>query len=151
MRTSTVPAVRARLVELFRAHATLGLVQVEPMHPGDTIAPESIFGGPARGQHGAAAIGSNRQRRQETYGLVWFIDVLVEGSDDVQAVEERCFQLFAALEDVLAEDPTLGLVDANGVKVILSAQVGEWTEGVGRTTGAGAQLEVTVDVTARLT
>lgn len=160
MNTSTLPTVRARLVDLLRAHTTLAAdpaaspprpaVQVEGHPPGEAMQPASVFCGSARGSHGLAAISSNRKRRQETYGLEVWIDVLLPGVDDVAAAEDRCWTLFAALEDVLAEDPTLGL-DDGGVKVVLSAQIGAWEEGVARAEGAACQLRVTVDIVARLT
>jgi hypothetical protein len=114
--TSTVPTVKARLVTLFDAALT---VPVTYAWPGPETADECVFLGP----HPSTAdiridlssqiptIKAGRKQRQEEYVVrvtVWSFRPELTPVD-AQTCEERAFALAAEVEDVLADDPRLGL------------------------------------------
>lgn len=114
--TSTVPTVKARLVALFDAALD---VPVTWAWPGPDTAPECVFLGP----HPQLAdirldlssdiptIKAGRKQRQEEYRVrvtVWSFRPELT-SADAEECETRAFDLAAEVEDVLADDPRLGL------------------------------------------
>ena len=122
--TSTVPTVKARLVTVLTAalaSASLEGDQVPVTYawPGPDTQPEAVFLGP----HPQAAdirldlsdqtptVKAGRKQRQESYTVrvtvwCWRPDVTATGA---QTVETQAFSLAGLIEDVLAEDPRIGL------------------------------------------
>lgn len=101
---STAPVVKTRLLELLTAAATG--VQVGRHHPGDALEPESIFTGRVRGNSEIPVARAGRKKREEEYTIeVWF--VVAHATTQLDA-ELRAFELLGLLEDLLANDPTLG-------------------------------------------
>lgn len=153
--TSTVPTVKARLVTLFDAALT---VPVTYAWPGPESEPECVFLGP----HPQTAdirldlsssiptIKAGRKQRQEEYTVrvtVWSFrpDLTTE---DAATCELRAFEIAEAVEDVLADDPRLGL----GAGVIQFAEV----DSVASTlfpfqSGWATELAIDIAVRARLT
>jgi hypothetical protein len=117
--TSTVPAVRARLVALLEA--ALPDAQISYGHPGDTMDRETIFLGQARGSHSLATVRSGRRTRDEEYTIdVWVATTAVGPTP--QEASERAWTLAAELEDVCADDATLGLPG------VLWARIDDWQD-----------------------
>lgn len=153
MQTSTIPTIKARLVALIDAALT---VPVTYAWPGPDTAPECVFLGP----HPATAdlridvssqiatVKAGRKQRQEEYTVrvtVWTFRPELT-SADAQICEERAFALAVAVENILADDPKLGLA------VIQYAEVSS----VASTlfpfmSGWACELSVDVAVKARLT
>lgn len=146
--TSTVVAFRAALVAGLQAHATItaGSVQVADAWPGPETEDEGIFLAGVSGVSEIASIKTGRQRRNESYRQEVVVQVhraSVSPYDGETSVA-RVFALFAALEDVLADDPETGGV-----------QWGEIAEfelvPITFETGWAHRLTVVVTATARLT
>lgn len=153
--TSTVPAVKAKLVELIDAALD---VPVTYAWPGPETAAECVFLGP----HPQTAdirldldseiptLKAGRKQRQESYRVrvtVWSFRPELTVADAAEC-ELRAFEMAGEIEDVLADDPRLGL----GVGVIQSAEV----ESIASTlfpfnAGWACELGIDVAVRARLT
>lgn len=119
MQTSTIPTVKTQLVTLLDAALT---VPVTYAWPGENTDPECVFLGP----HPATAdirvdvssqiptIKAGRKQRQEEYTIrvtVWSFRPELT-SADAQTCEQRAFTIAASVENVLADDPKLGLAGA---------------------------------------
>lgn len=126
--SSTLPAVKAALVSLLQdALSTSGVsggqIPVEYAWPGPDSADEMVFlgrhpdtvGNPLTESGSMRSeiptIKAGRKQRQETYTVdvtCWSFrpDLTAGGAEEA---ETRGFQIFAEVEDVLADDPTLGL------------------------------------------
>ena len=162
--TSTVPTVKARLVTVFTtalatASASGGQVPTSYAWPGpSTSAEEQVFLGhhpelrdiALNPSHEIPNVKAGRKQREETYQVpvtVWVFDT--DSTPDAAAtVEARAYTLFGLLEDVLADDPQIGL--AQGVI--------QWAKTAGHVTtlwpfnkGWACSLVFDVDVSARLT
>lgn len=113
---STVPTVKQRLVTVFSAATT---TPVSYAWPGSNTVPECVFLGP----HPLAAdirsdldseiptIKAGRKQRQEEYTVrvtVWSFrpDLTSAGAEEC---ETHAFEVWADLEDVLADDPQIGI------------------------------------------
>jgi len=119
---STLPTVKAALItKLTPALGALGGIQVSYAWPGPNTDPESVFCGrlPFEGplppseilRSEIAGIKTGRKQRQEEYVIpVTFHsfrpDLTVQ---DAATAEARAFLFLSKLEDVLADDPRLGL------------------------------------------
>jgi hypothetical protein len=151
--SSTIPAVKSRLVEVLSAVMD---VPVTYAWPGPNAAHECVFLGRYPDVQGEdrvdarseiANVVAGRKQRTETYTLpvtVWSFRPDLN-SDGAEEAEARAFVLLAELEDVLADDPTLG-VD------IQWARLGDYSS-VGHPFDKGwvYELIAQVDVQARLT
>lgn len=149
--TSTVPTVKQRLVAVFDAALT---VPVTYAWPGKSTQPECVFLGP----HPETAdirldltsaiptIKSGRKQRQEEYTVrvtVWSFrpDLTSAGAEEC---ETRCFAILASIEDVLANDPRIGLDP--GVVQYLAI---ESTASTLFPFGAGWACELSVDIAVK--
>lgn len=153
--TSTVPTVKATLVTLIDAALA---VPVTWAWPGPDAEHECVFLGP----HPATAdirldlssqiatVKAGRKQRQEEYVVrvtVWSFRPELTTAD-AQTCETRAFELAAEVEDVLADNPRLGLAAG----VIQYAEV----DAVSSTlfpfnSGWATELAIDVRVRARLT
>lgn len=110
--TSTVVAFRAALLAGLQAHDTITAdnVQVTASWPGPDTEDEGIFLGSVSGVSEIASIKTGRQRRNETYRQEVVIQAwrVANTPADSELSVARVFELFAALEDVLADDPETG-------------------------------------------
>jgi hypothetical protein len=101
--------VTTALVQLLRARPNLAGVQVEYGWPGDAqVQDEVIYTGRARGTDEIANLRAGTKKRDETYDLDVLVEVAKPGGTQAEA-DQRCIDLFAELEDLLAENPRLGL------------------------------------------
>lgn len=110
--TSTVVAFRSALLDALRDHSTVvaDSIQVTDAWPGPSTEDEGIFLAGVTGVSEITSIKTGRQRRQETYRQQVVIQVHRASLSplDGETSVARVFALFAALEDVLADEPTLG-------------------------------------------
>jgi hypothetical protein len=150
--TSTIPAVKSALVDLLSVALD---VPVTYAWPGPNTAHECVFLGrypdvPGEDRIDAtsaiANIVTGRKQRTETYTVpltIWSFRPDLN-SDGAAEAEERAFVMLSVLEDVLADDPKLGLD-------ILWAQLGDYSS-VGHPYDKGwvYELIAQVDVQARL-
>lgn len=144
---STVPTVRAALFAALTARPAFSAVQVAYSHPGQAIEAESVYLGAARGSDNIPVVRVGRKKRQESYILDVFFDVVADGPTSQEA-SERAWTLFGELEDLLADDPSLGLAQP------FWAVLGDWTETLffdDARQGFGSLLRAGVQIEARLT
>jgi hypothetical protein len=144
---STVPIVRAALFTALAARPALVGVQVAYSHPGQAVEAEAVYLGAARGSDDVPVVRAGRKKRQESYTLDVFFDVVADGPTGQEA-SERAWTLFGELEDLLADDPSLGLPQP------FWAVLGEWTETLffdDARQGFGSLLRAGVQIEARLT
>lgn len=159
--SSTVPAVKKQLVALFKASlatasVTGGQIQTAYAWPGANAEAESVF----LGYHpdvrdirldavsDVPTIKAGRKHRQESYTVpvtVWTFDPKFV-ADKAEQCEARAFALFDPLQDVLADDPQIGLSS------IQTALLGDHASTLWPfKTGWACELVFEVNVQARLT
>lgn len=112
-RSSSVPYVKARLVDLFANEtATAGRdgkkVQTSYGWP-KTPEREVIWVGDVAAPAGEEWIALGASRREQEYYLAVTIDVRDPANDTQQKATERAYDLFEILAGALRSDPTLGL------------------------------------------
>lgn len=151
--TSTIPMVKAKLVELLEVALD---VPVTYCWPGPNTAQKAVFLGRhpelddirIDGQQEIPTIKAGRRQRQEQYMVpitIWTFRPDLDASEG-QVAEAEAFEVAGQIEDVLAEIWTLGLGPAvHKVSV----------DGVGSTLfpfqkGWACELVLTLEVTARL-
>lgn len=114
--TSTIPTVKAKLVELFEAQVS---VPVFYAWPGPNTPAKCVFLGRhpelddirIDGESELAAIQAGRKSRTENYTVpvtAWSFRPDLDSSA-AQTCEEEAFTLAGHLEDVVADDATIGL------------------------------------------
>jgi hypothetical protein len=142
--TSTLVTVRSAIVTLLSA--ALPTVQVSYAHPGEPEAHgEFIFLGFAQSTNEVPTMKAGRKRTDERYVQQVIVEVKGEGMTQLQA-DTRCMELFAEVEDIIADDPNLGLGND-----IHWAKLNGWEQVGGSTgTGHGCRIEADVEVYARL-
>lgn len=144
---STVYTVKAAVVALLQANSALQGVQITHSYPGEAaIKREAIYlDRPVIGRHEIANMKAGRKQRNETYALPIGISV-VKPKGTVADAEQRAFDLLQEIEDMLADDPSLGDVDG-----VVHATAGDFRM-VSDYTSEGAACVITfdVDVDARL-
>lgn len=144
--SSTIPAVKAALVERLTAAVNDSGVQIVWGRPQDSLAArECVYVADARPSYEFANIKAGRRQYDERFE----IDVLfcvARARGDVQAAAERAYQLLAALRDVLADDFTVG-----GISGLVWLRMGSAVEAVAYGgEGPVAIIETTVSGLARL-
>src|ERR1051325_1589894 len=101
---STVPAVKAALVSLISAQLTN--VQVSYGRPADSkLARECVYIAEATGEHSIPVFKAGRKPREERYSIEVVVAV-IKARGTITTAEARAFTLLAAVEDVVADDPT---------------------------------------------
>lgn len=146
--TSTVPLVKDTLLALLRARAGLAEVQVERADPVGKRKKDLIYLGDVRGRQEIASIRAGRKSRNETYELEVVCYAEVRGRNVATSdAEDRVFALFAEVQDQVADDPQLGLVEDG----VAWTTVQDFSLDSGPTdTGANAVIAVSLEVKARL-
>lgn len=110
--SSTIPAAKAALVSLIGS--ALSGVQVKYGRPADNqLARECVWIGDVSGAQRIPVIAAGRKRREETYQIDVVCAVL-RPRGEVSDAEARAFVLMTEVEDVVADDSTLGLATATG-------------------------------------
>jgi len=142
--TSTLVTVKSAIVSLLQA--ALPGVQVSYSHPNEPEAHgEFVFLGFAQSTNTVPVMRGGRKKTDETYTVQVVVEVKGEGLAQL-AADIRCMELFAEVENIIADDPNLGLGND-----IHWARLEGW-EQVGGTTGTGhgCRVEANVEVSARL-
>lgn len=106
--------VAKQLVDLLSAHADLAGVQVEPGWPGDTQKAESIWINSLSGsEEYPYMVGSDtRQVTDDRFDIP--LQMRVANRKQLDETMQRLTELVAAVQDIVKDDPTLGLF-AEGV------------------------------------
>lgn len=152
--TSTVPTVKQALLTLLAAQAGLTATTLHYAWFGPAADPEEILlatdpdaGTPdVTGRHEIPTLGG-RVSRDERYSVPVTIRVFDPDAEpqNMATVEERAFALLAGVENLLADNPNLG------VDGVLSARAGDWSSTLTAFQGGWAcQLVFNIDVHARL-
>lgn len=147
MDTSTVPAAKGALLDLFAADATLGSIDCDWGLPTpDRLKHEHIwFDKVEPADQESANIGANQ--RHEHYILPVKIYV-TRGGYDTRAIGERAWALAAVIETIVRQNPKLGLTTPSHFKAEI-ASTGE--ESAPRDSGWETAVTVSVAVEAHLT
>jgi len=141
---STVPDVKTALVNLIGAQ--LPGIQVVYGRPADNqLKRECVYVGDATGSHRIPVFKAGRKAREERYSVEVVIAV-AKDRGQVSDSEGRAFELLEAVENVVADDPTLGGVDG-----LIHAIAGEWAAGADQSTvGPAAVIAFNIECLARL-
>lgn len=102
---TTAPRVKHALVEALVNRPEFHTRQVTYGHPGSEMESECCFINSVRGSETARMMGKAHRREELTIELGIVAEVL--GSDLVDC-EERAWQMFAGVEEALADDSSLG-------------------------------------------
>jgi hypothetical protein len=106
---STVPAVKKALYDALTAG--LGGVQVSYGHPSAALVERQVvYVGDVQMDYSVPVMRAGRQPRQEEFTVEVIVNVAPARGEPSEA-EAEAFALLAAVEDVVADDPTLGGVD----------------------------------------
>jgi hypothetical protein len=108
--TSIRPAVKSALLTALQLKPELEGVQLSYGWPGDALEREHIWIGNVTGTVRIALLSTGRKYRDDKFNVSVFVQAGLIGGTEAEA-EERATQLLAALEDVLADDPSIGEVD----------------------------------------
>lgn len=103
--TSTVPTVKAALTTLMATAIPTG--QVSYGYPGDVIERDAVWISTVDGTSVIPTMRAGRKTRHEEYRIRVHIDV-AGPADTITEVEERAFDRMGSVEDILADDPSLG-------------------------------------------
>lgn len=147
--TSSAPLVRTTLFALLAA-ANVSPIGVTWSHPGSYRVIDNIYMG--RVLHARSTIPvmrAGRKKREEEY-LVEVHFECFRGGDDGSAAETQAFVLLATLEDMLANDPQIGL---GSTEPTLRLHLDGWelkTDFDLARDGWGCKLSATVQVETRL-
>ena len=145
MAGSTMYAVKAQLLTLLAANSTLSTIQVSYGDPGEAMRRESIFMGDVNSNvHTPESLSSGRRRRLEDYTLD--IEVFVQSkAAGQQEAEQRALVLAHAVEDVLADYPTLD----NGVTGLMFIECSGMSMSTSEAGIDGPRVQVTVHATVK--
>lgn len=147
--TSSAPLVRSTLFALLTT-ANPGPIGVTWSHPGAYRVIDNIYLG--RVLHARSTIPvmrANRKKREEEYLLEVHFECFTGGDNGADA-ETRAFALLATLENILANDPQLGL---GATEPTLRCHLDGWelkTDFDMTREGWGCKLSSTVQVETRL-
>ena len=111
MASTTIYSVKSTLLTKLQAESDLSGIQVTYGDPGGAARREFIFiGDVTAGGQDPESLSSGRRRRIETYTL----DVIVSGQSKPQGLQEneqRAIVLASAVENCVADNPTLSNLD----------------------------------------
>lgn len=110
---SVLPAFTSALLSALQARPALWGVTVAPFWPGPNATAEMItLDAEVRGQMVIPTLKAGRKQRQETFEVDLVVWVFSTGSaiGSAATVDARAFELMAEVDNVLADDPTVGAV-----------------------------------------
>ena len=111
MASTTIYSVKSTLLTKLQADSTLSAIQVTYGDPGGAARREHVFiGDVTAGGQDPESLSSGRRRRIESYTL----DVIVSVQSKPQGLQEneqRAIVLASAVENVVADNPTLSDLD----------------------------------------
>ena len=142
MAGSTMYAVKAQLLTLLKANSTLSSIQVSYGDPGEAMRRESVYlGDIISNAQTPEAFASGRRRRIEDFTLD--VEVFVQSKAvGQQECEQRALVLANAVEDVLADYPTLD----NGVTGLMFVECSGMSMSTSEAGIDGPRVQVTVHV-----
>jgi len=147
MASTTIYEVKAALLTKLKADATLSAIQVTYGDPGGAARREHVFiGDVTAGGQDPESLSSGRRRRIESYTL----DVIVSVQSKPQGVQEneqRAIVLASAVENVVADNPTLSDLDGLMFMECSGMSVSSNEAGID---GPHSQITVHFQVKARL-
>lgn len=145
MAGSTIYAVKSKLLTLLKANSTLSTIQCSYGDPGEGMRRESIFLGEViSDSHTAESLSAGRRRRIETYTVN--VEVFVQSkAAGQQECEQRAIVLANAVEDVLADYPTLD----DAVSGLMFVECSGMSMSAAEAGIDGPRTNVTVQVTAK--
>jgi len=141
---STVPAVAAAIAALIDAELGPEVQVSDGRPPTGELRPECVYVADADGRDTVPVHKSGRKEREEDYQLAVIVSVHLDQGTVAQA-KARAFELLAAVEDVLADDPSLGDVDG-----LIHATAGRWHSETGWAQGPVCVIGLEVDCLARI-
>lgn len=148
MSTTTLVPVKLKLIDLLVGRPGLAGTQIGYRWPGDATEQEAIWLGDSRGAGTYPVMRAGRKPRDELYTFDVFLQVLTPDALD-ETSELRALELLAELEDVVADDPGLGL---GGTHPTLVARVASWASTNGLLeSGWGTVIKADIEVKSRLT
>lgn len=111
--TSTVTDFKSALIAALAARPDMTGVQVVYSWPGPTTRPEAVFFGESlSGESEIPTIKAGRKQRSETYELeivCWVFLTASTPTTGAQEAEARAFELMQSVDDLLADDPQVGV------------------------------------------
>lgn len=143
--SSTLVSVETALVDLLRRRYGSD-VRVDGAPPGeDKLERDNVYLGDVRGEHTDAAMKAGRRWRDESYSIDVVVWTLRPGAE-VSEAKAAAVDLWETVENVLADNPTLGVEGVTG------AGISEFeVSAMMNPNGAVCQIVLSVDITARLT
>lgn len=154
--TSVVPEVKARLVEMLATAPELEDQVAVSWAEDPKRKREAIWFGRTNGTSDIAHMRSGRKSRDETVTMTLIIDTGIPGRSAEDA-ERRCFELWAVVENLLADDIALTGAHADDtptlarIRGVLSVTVTSWRAGPDpEIEGWSGLLVADITVTARL-
>jgi hypothetical protein len=96
-------------VDLLRADPDLAGVRVEPGYPGDDTGPEAVWVYGLDGELRIPLMQAGRKQRDDRFEIPF--QIAVNNNRDLDTTFQRLTEIVAAIEDVLADDPSLGGID----------------------------------------
>ena len=144
---STVPAVKAKLQTMFAAAVETEATEVWRNRPNeDHQLAENVYIGGTRGRREFKTVGrALANQREEAYSVTIDVEVYRQGSDE-EGTEARLWTIVAALEQAVAENPTLEPVPNVSWVIVDEFQ----QETMSSTDGVLAKCTFMVAVTARI-
>lgn len=145
--TSTLPAVKTALLAALQADGALAGIQVSRSWPGDTLQQNAVWMGEATAHNTIPVVRGARVAREENITVDVYINCQCPGAD-ASAAEAQAFEILGEVENILANDPTLGRTDG-----VIKAYVESWQlkEGLSQSRlGWASQIIAGVAVQARL-
>jgi hypothetical protein len=113
--TSIRHSLKAHLVDLLSAAPGLAGVQIAYGFPGDSMERECVYVARVTGTVEILLMQGGRKQRDDQFTITLIIQAGLDGGSE-QASEERASEMYAVVENVLADDPSLddvdGLIDA---------------------------------------
>tara|TARA_R110000751_G_scaffold55737_1_gene119530 strand:+ start:133 stop:579 length:447 start_codon:yes stop_codon:yes gene_type:complete len=147
MASTTIYSVKSTLLTKLQADSTLSAIQVTYGDPGGAARREHVFiGDVTAGGQDPESLSSGRRRRIESYTL----DVIVSVQSKPQGLQEneqRAIVLASAVEDVVADNPTLS--DLTGLMFMECSGMSVSSNEAG-IDGPHSQITVHFQVKARL-
>lgn len=100
-------AVKRQLIDWLKARPELNGIQVEYVWPGHALDRECVYGGKPTSTQKYAVMTSGRKPRDERSLIPVRIEVIRKGAE-VRETDERVEEIAAILENLLADNVTLG-------------------------------------------
>ena len=145
MAGSTMYAAKAQLLTLLQANSTLSSIQVAYADPGEAGRRESIFFGDINSNtQTPESLASGRRRRLEDYTIDIHVFVQSKAAGQQEA-EQRALVLANAVEDVLADYPSLD----DGVSGLMFIECSGMSMSASEIGIDGPRVEVTVHATVK--